>query len=231
MKGLAGLCALVAVTGCATTPVEAPPAVDLEAACSRAASLARSGEHKPAVDTLRTVRERGGNCAEAALEATRESERRLLEADGFARSGLDARNRGDIVTARESFRLALAAYPKYYWVQKLAADLDASALAANERAEALLAESRQAQQAGNLALAAQRLEEAALVRPARPVRDEVVDLGRRLGLSLFSSGELKRARDVWQAVLSLDPDHEQIRQYLDEVEESLRSLDAIKDGG
>lgn len=231
MRRLIALCAIATVAGCATTPVEVPPPVDYEAACSKAASLSRRGEHKPAVDNYLAVRKNGGSCSETVVETVRQSERRLSKADEFARAGLDARDRGDIATARESFRLALAAYPQYYWVQKLAADLEGGSLATAERTEELLAESRNAQQAGNLVLAARKLQDAVEARPPRNVFDEIVDLGRRLGLALFSSGELKRARDLWQAVLSLDPENELIRRYLDEVEESLRNLDAIKDDG
>lgn len=229
MRLTALLWPVVALAGCATSGVVDPPAFDTKAACAEAARLSGAGEHQPAVDALRAVQEVGATCSRPILAALEESERRLSEADDWARAGLEARKRGDLATAGESFRRALEAYPKYYWVRKLARSLEVDARATTALALSKLEESRTAQQAGNLSLAITKLEEAIEARPEPPVRADVVDLGRRLGLSLFSSGELGRARDLWQATLALDPDNQQIRRYLEEVERSLRNLEAIKD--
>lgn len=96
---------------------------------------------------------------------------------------------------------------------------------------ARIEQARQAQRSGDLERAVERTERAIELRPTAPALDEVVDFARRLGLSLFSAGELVKARDLWGAALSLDQANDLLRQYLDEVEARLRTLDAIKDNG
>ena len=49
-------------------------------------------------------------------------------------------------------------------------------------------------------------------------------------MNLFSAGELVQAKTIWQAAISLDKGNELLRQYLDEVDSRLRSLDQIKRG-
>lgn len=312
MRGLAALCALLLVAGCASrgkvaqpplvdpeivaeesecadcpavdaAPPEpeveiAPPVVapDMEAECRQAAGLVEAGEHKPAIESLDLVLRAGASCDDQVLGAVQESQRLLAAADELARRGLDARRAGDVAGARDSFRRALAVYPKYYWVQRLEQDLPAdssgelaelreaaSAAEASGRPEmaielleraaglpsagpeiaveigrlraelvaARLGAARHAQRTGNLAQALTWTEEAIAARPAPPLQEQVVEFARRLGLTLFSAGELVQARRLWNAALSLDQANGLLRQYLDEVEARLKTLDAIKDDG
>ncbi len=92
-----------------------------------------------------------------------------------------------------------------------------------------LSEARRAQQTGDLSRAAERTKEALAAQPDQPVLEQVVDFARRLGLHLFSTGELIKARNLWDAALSLDQGNALLGQYLEEVNARLRNLDAIKD--
>jgi tetratricopeptide (TPR) repeat protein len=93
-----------------------------------------------------------------------------------------------------------------------------------------LGEAHEAQQAGDLTRAVELTEMAIAARPDSPVRDRVIEFARRLGLNLFSAGELVQAKAIWQAAITLDQGNELLRQYLDEVDSRLRSLDRIKQG-
>ncbi len=254
-------------------PVEIP---DMEGECQRAAGFSEAGEHKPAVESLDLVLRAGASCEASVLGAVEESQRRLAEADDLARRGLEARRQGDVAAARESFRQALAVYPRYYWVQRLEHDLPAdfsselrelreaasAELAAGRSEEALelleraaglpaatpevaaeaarvrteLASARlgvalRAQRTGDLTQALAWTERALATRPEPPLKQQVVEFARRLGLTLFSAGELVQARSVWRAALSLDESNERLIEYLDEVEARLRTLAAIADDG
>ena len=249
--------------------------VDFSAECGRAARLARAGEHKPAVDALKSLLGAGGDCEPAVLDDLALSEGVLTEADALVRQGLAARRAGEIEAARRSFRQAREVYPKYYWVEKLERSLppDFAAqvavlreqaiklLASGQPEEALLrleeaaeiappdlelrqeiarlrtdlgderlGEAHEAQQAGDLSRAVELTELAIAAQPEHPVRDRVIEFARRLGLNLFSAGELIQAKAIWQAAISLDKGNELLRQYLDEVDSRLRSLDQIKRG-
>ncbi len=292
MRALTRLCAVLLLMGCASGGNVAPPANpdavpdvepaepaalrDLEAECSRAARLAETGEHKPAVEALEALLKAGATCPDTVMETVEDSRRRLTDADELARRGLEARRLGDIAAARESFLLALTVYPRYYWVQKLVEDLPADASheiaalrkAAAERVssgrpeEALeileqaallpsagpevaaeigrlrgelavtrLDEARRAQQAKDLSRAFERAQEAISARPDQPILGQVVDFARRLGLDLFSTGELVQARDLWEAALSLDQGNGLLQEYLGQVNARLRNLAVIKEDG
>ncbi len=254
----------------------APPAAvpDMEVECRQAAGFVDAGEHKLAVESLDKVLKAGASCDDLILGAVQESQRLLAEADELARRGLDARRAGDVARARQSFRQALALYPKYYWVKKLEQDLPAdfsrelgtlreaasAAEASGRYTEAIdlleeaarlpsagpelaeeigrlradlvvtrLGAARHAQRTGNLGQALTWTERALAARPDPPLRAEVIEFARRLGLTLFSAGELVQARELWSGALALDEANAQLLQYLDEVEARLRSLDAIKD--
>ena len=63
------------------------------------------------------------------------------------------------------------------------------------------------------------------------MQERVVEFARRLGLNLFSAGELVQAQTIWRAALSPDADDELLQQYLEEVAARLQSLDQIRKGG
>lgn len=109
--------------------------------------------------------------------------------------------------------------------EELAAELTSARL---ELGEQRLELAYREQRAGNLAGAIEWTLSAIAVAPGEPVRTRVADFARRLGLDLFSAGELVEARSVWQAALALDENNEQLHHYLAEVELRLRSLEDIK---
>lgn len=239
----------LAMVGCASwgeqlpAPVsDAPSVLDTLALCEEAARLSTREEHKPAVDIFTLATEAGGDCPPHVLATIDRSRHRLRQADELVRQGLAERAHGDLVAAQESFRGALAIYPKYYWVQKFERDLgdEISAELAHTRAVELdrhrseiadshVDQARSAQLDGALDEAVNWVGKAIQVHPTDPVvRGRVVDLARGLGLNLFSSGELMRARTLWNAALSLEPDDERLRGYLEQVEVRLRHLDEIK---
>jgi tetratricopeptide (TPR) repeat protein len=82
---------------------------------------------------------------------------------------------------------------------------------------------------GRLDQAAESVLQAIDARPVvEPARLRVVEDARNLGLSLFSAGELIKARDLWHAALALDETNPTLVQYLSEVEARLERLAAIQ---
>lgn len=78
----------------------------------------------------------------------------------------------------------------------------------------------------------QAFEAASLAIAARPdlaaARRRVAEEARNLGLSLFSSGELVKARSLWLAALQLDRGNPTLLEYLEEVDARLESLAEIE---
>lgn len=217
----------------------APPAQPqpMEVKCWEAADHAEAGEHQPAVAMLGEVVEQGGTCSERVLAVIETSFRILEQADELTQRGIEARDAGDINSARRHFQSALAVYPKFYWVQKLHDELPRPESewlivnSSNPVAATELQEARRAQQERDLGDAVTRALNAIAAEPDGVVRDEVLDFSRRLGLKLFSGGELSQAEVLWSAALTLDPDDPQLNEYLAEVETRLRRLEQIEGDG
>ncbi|MCF8039547.1 MAG: tetratricopeptide repeat protein [Desulfohalobiaceae bacterium] len=64
-----------------------------------------------------------------------------------------------------------------------------------------------------------------------PVREEIVEFARILGMKQFSTGNFSVARDLWQGALRLDPRNSRLRRYLEEVNSGLDNLKKIKQDG
>ncbi len=256
---------------------ETPARFDEE--CATILTLVDAGEHKIAVDTLDALHASDAECDPLTLERAEDSRWILEDADELIREGLEARDSGDLETARRRFRQARVVYPRYYWIDALEEELESrvsgqavdsgemeerlieaaalkaagryedalqrleAAVGGAEPSEALeseiatlktelgnarLAAAQRAQRAGDLELATELVLSALALAPAQPVRAQVVEFTRRLGLTHFSSGELGRAHLLWNAALALDSENELLSNYVKEVEARLRSLDAIK---
>lgn len=87
--------------------------------CSRIAGLARSGEHKPAVDAYREMEGKGRSCPSDIQGAVSLSRSKLDKADAYVHKALKRRKDGNLLSARANLQLALEIYPRYYWVQTL----------------------------------------------------------------------------------------------------------------
>ncbi len=58
---------------------------------------------------------------------------------------------------------------------------------------------------------------------------DVVESARLVGLSLFSKGELSRAKILWTRAFALAPRNEKLIEYLNEVDARLEGLRRIKE--
>jgi len=94
---------------------------------------------------------------------------------------------------------------------------------------AALEMSRKASEKGELDEAIFYVESAMTLGPVKePLRDKFTDFSRRLGMQLFSRGELSSARLVWSMALESDPGNEVLGQYLKEVDQRLENLKRIQ---
>ncbi|MDF1525621.1 MAG: hypothetical protein RRA15_01230 [bacterium] len=94
--------------------------------CSRIVGLARSGDHKPAVDAALALEESGKSCSPDVVEAVSRSRSKLQKADFYVHKALKMRKEGDLLSARADLKRALSIYPRYYWVQTLIKNVDRS---------------------------------------------------------------------------------------------------------
>lgn len=221
MRALVAICAATWVAGCAGGGVQLAPTVpeqpesdvaaisDLEVECGRAEQLARSGEHKPAVDALSALGESAA-CSREALDAVAESRRTLHEADALVRLGLEAREAGDLAAAKAGFERALAVYPRYYWVEQLVRALE-PATAELERLRqqtATLVESGRADEALRV------LEQARQYSPAEwgldgeiaQLRSELAESRLALAYRAQQEGRLAEAIELTERAMGARPD-------------------------
>lgn len=196
MKAGARVIWLALLAGCATS--ELPPPVDPR--CDRVVTLAEAGELKPAVDEMATLEAEGVSCPEAVQAGVEQARARLAEADAYVHQALERKRGGDSAAARESFRRALAVYPKYYWVEKLYQDLDeavqADVSSLREQADRLRSH-------GDLRGALEALEMASALAGSDPqVEAELQSLRRHIAeRSLARAREAEQQGDLAEAEL------------------------------
>ena len=233
MKALASAVVVILLAGCASTPAQP---VGREQ-CDRVVSLAGNGEFKPAVDEMIALEKKGVDCPETVVVAAEEARARLAEADALVHSAQGKRRQGDLDGASSDLERALEIYPKYFWAEKQLRDVQRTLsegqadaqLQSRRRFDAKLTQSRAAEARGDLMEASRLATEAFEGAPAEAdARADLVEYSRLLGLKLFSEGELTKAQDLWQKALALDPSNEKIRDYLQKVDQRLRSLEDIK---
>ena len=182
-----------------TTTTGAPGEAAVQAGCLRAARLAAEEEHKPAVDALAALPEGGGRCGRSVLDAVAESARRLAEADALVRGGLEQRRAGDLEAARRAYREALVVYPKYYWVDRLIANLPPDP---SGELEALRREAATRLDAGQPQAALQALERAAQLAPESDLAAEATRLRTEIGDA--SLAQAQRAQQVGDLDLAVE---------------------------
>ena len=118
----------------------------------------------------------------------------------------------------------------------LAAEEEAREISEVERNSVMLAErrlslARYEEQRGNLDEAESLIVLALGSGTSDPdLQTELIESARLVGLSLFSAGELTRARNLWTRALALDEGNDKLIEYLAEVEERLEGLQRIKEG-
>lgn len=230
------------LSGCASGPGQSvdetiPTRPAGSESCERAASLAGAGELKPAVDEMAVVEQLGVRCPEEVLKVVETARARLEEADALVHSAQEKRRQGDLAGAATDLGSALATYPKYYWAEKQLREIQQQISA--QSAQTRLRERQDFSMRLSRSLAAETqgdLDEASRLTtnlldhpPTDPdSKVELVEYSRLLGLKLFSEGELTQARNLWQKTLALDPDNQKVREYLQEVNHRLQSLEEIK---
>jgi len=98
------------------------------------------------------------------------------------------------------------------------------------RSKSALALAQKASERGDLDEAIFHVESAVALGPLKePLKSEFTDFARRLGMQLFSRGELSSASVVWSLGLENDPGNEVLSQYMKEVEQRLENLKRIQD--
>jgi tetratricopeptide (TPR) repeat protein len=233
MKTLAPTVVFILLTGCASIR----PHSGNEEKCDRIASLADDGELKPAVDEMSTLEKKGIVCPEKVRVAIDGARARLAEADALVLSAQSKRQLGELEGASSDLERALEVYPKYFWAEKQLRDVRGilsenqaeGRLQTQRPSDVMLSQSRTAETRGDLVEASRLTSEILDNPPADPdSRSDLVEYSRLLGLKLFSEGELTKARDLWRQALSLDPSNQKILDYLEDVDQSLRSLEQIK---
>lgn len=233
MKALAVTIVAILLAGCASTR----PQPDDGEQCDRVANLVGDGEFKPAVDELTALEGEGSVCPDSVLVAVEGARARLAEADALVLSAQGRRQNGDLSGASSDLQKALEVYPKYYWAEKqlrdvqrtLSADPTDARVRLQRRFDAKLSQARAAEARGDLVEASRLTLELFDNVPAdSESRSDLVEYSRLLGLKLFSESELTQARDLWQRALVLDPSNQKILDYLQEVDQRLRSLEEIK---
>ncbi|UCF30722.1 MAG: hypothetical protein JSV26_11850 [bacterium] len=62
-----------------------------------------------------------------------------------------------------------------------------------------------------------------------PLRSEIIEFARLLGMKYYSQGRLTQAREVWSLALANDSGNAKLEEYLHEVQERLKSLRKIQE--
>ena len=70
-----------------------------------------------------------------------------------------------------------------------------------------------------------------LSNPGEPDSAQIVEFARLLGMKLYSTGKLSKAKELWEKALVIDPGNQKLTSYLKEVGTRLDNLDRIKKGG
>ena len=226
MKRLAGVLCCTALAACTGSKPPAPPGPERAlapapqpSACAAVASLAATGEHKPAVDQWPSLRYASVACNDAVLAAVERSRAALDEADAYVHRALQSKKEDDLDAARRHFDTALAICPKYYWARKLRDDLDQ--IIVGDVAN-LKSRGRARQAAGDPPGAIELLEKAAALAPGdAETAAELADLRRqlaerqlRLARSAEQRGDLTEADRRITLALEARPDNVGLRNEL-----------------
>ncbi len=152
-------------------------------------------------------------------------------------SARSKKQHGDLRGAESDFKKALEVYPKYFWADRQQREVQQTLSSGEPEPQDLadrlfdsrLSQSRDAEARGDL-IEASRLTSEMLDRAQvdPDSRSQLIEHSRLLGLKLFSEGELTRTRDLWREALELDPFNRKIRDYLEEVDQRLETLEEIK---